>query len=55
MEQQKGSKKIKYTIVLSLIILFFYEAYKFFNTKTSDHSKTKTLFDVIIILAALVF
>ena len=55
MEKQKGWKKIKYTIVFELIILFFYDAYKFLNTKGSDHPIAGTLFDMIIILAALVF
>ena len=33
----------------------FYDAYKFLNTKGSDHPIAGTLFDMIIILAVLVF
>ena len=54
MEKQKLWKKIKYAIAFALIILFFYDAFKFLNTKGSDHPIARTSFNTTIILETLV-
>ncbi len=55
MEKQNRRKKIKNSIIFVLIILFFIDGYKFLNTKGSEHPIAGTLFDMIIILATIVF
>ena len=40
---------------MALIILFFYDTYKFLNTKGSDNPMAGTIFNMIIILTTLVF
>ena len=53
--ERQNRRKLKSSIIFILIILFFIDGYKFLNTKGSEHPIAGTLFDMIIILATIVF
>ena len=54
MEKVKGNQNAPYVLILVLIIIFILKCYKFLNTEGSEHPLLGTLFDMIIILAALI-
>ena len=54
MEKVKGKQNAPYVLILVLIIIFILKCDKFLNTEGSEHPLLETLFDMIIILAALI-
>ena len=55
MEKYKERKKAKHAVILILIVLFFYDVYKFMNAEGKEHPVIEVLFNMIIILASLMF
>ena len=55
MEKYKERPKKEKWIILILIALFLHNAYKFINTQGSEHPLLGPLFNMIIILAILLF
>ena len=55
MEKNKERKKTKHSVILILIMLFFYDVYKFLNAEGNNHPVIEVLFNMIIILVSLMF
>ena len=53
--ERQNRRKLKSSIIFILIILFFIDGYKFLNSKGNEHPVAATLFEMVIILAAIVF
>ena len=54
MEKVEGKQNAPSVLILVLIIIFILKCHKFLNTEGSEHPLLGTLFDMIIILAALI-
>ena len=54
MERKKGGNNAICFIILSLIIIFILKCYQFLNAEGSEQPLLEALFDMIIILGALV-
>ncbi len=52
MEKNKERKKTKYLVILILIMLFFYDVYKFLNAEGNNHPVIEVLFNTIKVFAS---
>ena len=55
MEKNEERKSRKNWIVFLLIVIFFVNGYKFLNTEGNDHPLLGSIFNMIIILASIIF